>query len=62
MSNDFFWEGVTQHQLQLRYGEERRFKVKLLVVRAGIYNIAQNIKYVIAVSKTNSYTVNHKEY
>ena len=36
--------------------------MKLLVVRAGVYNIGNNIKYVIAVSMANSYSVSHREY
>lgn len=62
VSNDFYWEGVTQHQIHLKYGEERRFSVRLLAVRAGVYNIANNIKYTIQVSKTSSYPVSHREY
>jgi len=34
----------------------------LLVTRAGLYNIARNIRYTIMINKTNSYMINHSDY
>lgn len=32
------------------------------MTRAGLYNIARNIRYTIMVNKTNSYMINHSDY
>lgn len=61
-NNDLYWEGITQHILHLKYNEESRFKMKLMIFRSGVYNIAKNIKYIISINKANSKTINHNEY
>jgi len=48
--------------LNLRYNEESAFRLKLIIFKTGIYNIAKNIRYIISFNKVNSHTINHSEY
>lgn len=36
--------------------------MKLIILRGGVYNVANNIKYIISINKANSYTINHNQY
>lgn len=46
----------------LKYNEESKFKLKLIIFRSGVYNIARNIKYILSINKANSYVINHFQY
>lgn len=61
-ANDFYWEGVTEHNISLSFNEERVMRLKLVVLRPGLFNVARNIKYTIMMNKTNSYIVHHSDY
>lgn len=37
-------------------------KLRLLALRAGLFNVSKNIKYTIFINKANSYVRHHSEF
>ncbi len=36
--------------------------MKLIILRGGAYNIANNIKYIVSINKVNFHTIGHYQY